>query len=132
MIGPETEWVKQHFEENGGCPSNVHCAGYLARPRDALSQVDIVINLSTFAESFGRSVGEAMLARRPAVVYEYGALPELIRDGVDGFVVPFRDVDAVLERLSRFAQEPVLVEQMGDSLVPEQWGCSRAVSALRR
>ena len=92
-MGPETDSVKQHFEKNGGCPANVRCVGYVDNPPDILREIDVIINLSTFAESFGRSVAEGMLARRPAVVYEYGALPELIRDGVDGFVVPFRDTE---------------------------------------
>jgi glycosyltransferase involved in cell wall biosynthesis len=115
LVGPETDWIRQHFQSNGGCPPNVHCTGYISEPREALSDVDVIINLSTFAESFGRSVAEGMLARRPAVVYDHGALPELIRDGVDGFVVPFRDVEAVLDRLNRFARDPALLPQMGES-----------------
>ena len=56
-----------------------------------------------------------MLARRPAVVYDYGALPELVRDGVDGFVVPFKDVAAVVQRLHVLAQDSNLLAQMAES-----------------
>jgi glycosyltransferase involved in cell wall biosynthesis len=115
LVGPETDWVRQHFQSNGGCPSNVYCTGYVADPREVLSVVDVVINLSSFAESFGRSVCEGMLARRPAVVYDYGALPELIRDGLDGFVVRFRDADAALDRLNRLAGDPALLSHMAES-----------------
>jgi glycosyltransferase involved in cell wall biosynthesis len=115
LVGPETNWIRRHFQSNGGCPPNVHCTGYISEPHEVLPEVDVIINLSTFAESFGRSVGEGMLARRPAVVYDYGALPELVRDGVDGFVVPFRDADAVLDRLNRLAKDPALLPQMGES-----------------
>ncbi|MDQ3414206.1 MAG: glycosyltransferase, partial [Verrucomicrobiota bacterium] len=80
-----------------------------------MREIDVIINLSTFAESFGRSVAEGMLARRPAVVYEHGALPELIRDGVDGFVVPFRDAERARERLNQLARDPDLLAQMGES-----------------
>jgi len=115
LVGPETDWIRQHFEENGGCPANVRCVGYVENPPDILREIDVIINLSTFAESFGRSVAEGMLARRPAVVYKYGALPELIRDGVDGFVVPFRDAEGVREGLNRLARDPDLLTKMGDS-----------------
>jgi glycosyltransferase involved in cell wall biosynthesis/SAM-dependent methyltransferase len=115
LVGPDNDWVKKHVEEPNACPPNVHRAGYVERPEEILREVDVIVNLSTFAESFGRSVAEGMLARRPAVVYERGALPELIRDGIDGFVVPFRDVDQALERLNRLAQEPALVAKMGES-----------------
>ena len=114
LVGPETDSVRQHIEEKT-CPANVHRTGYVERPEEILREVDVIVNLSTFAESFGRSVGEGMLARRPAVVYERGALPELVRDGIDGFVVPFRDVDQVLDRLNQLAQDPTLVAKMGES-----------------
>jgi len=115
LVGPETDWIRQHFQNNGGCPPNVLCTGYISEPREVLSEVDVIINLSTFAESFGRSVSEGMLARRPAVVYDHGALPELVHDGVDGFVVPFRDAEAVLDRLNRLAKDPALLHQMGEA-----------------
>jgi glycosyltransferase involved in cell wall biosynthesis len=115
LVGPETDCIRQHFERNGGCPANVRCVGYVDNPPDVLREIDVIINLSTFAESFGRSVAEGMLARRPAVVYEHGALPELIRDGVDGFVVPFRDAEAARERLNRLARDPDLLAAMGES-----------------
>ncbi len=115
LVGPETEAVKRHFEMNGGCPANVRCVGYVDNPPDILREIDVVVNLSIFAESFGRSVAEGMLARRPAVVYARGALPELIRDGVDGFVVPFRDAESARERLNRLAHDPDLLAQMGES-----------------
>ena len=114
LVGPDNNWVKEHVEKET-CPPNVHRTGYVERPEEILREIDVIVNLSTFAESFGRSVGEGMLARRPAVVYERGALPELIRDGIDGFVVPFRDVDQVLDRLNRLAQDPALVAKMGES-----------------
>jgi glycosyltransferase involved in cell wall biosynthesis len=130
LVGPETDWIRRHFQSNGGCPPNVHCTGYISEPGEVLSEVDVVINLSTFAESFGRSIGEGMLARRPAVVYDHGALPELIRDGVDGFVVPFRDAEAVLDRLNRLAKDPALLPQMGESArVRAISNFSRAVGA---
>ncbi len=115
LVGPENQWTLEHFQKSGGCPANVRLTGYVDDPPEALRQVDAIINLSNFAESFGRSVAEGMLARRPAVVYEHGALPELIRDGIDGFVVPFRDTDEALERLNRLACDRALLEQMGES-----------------
>ena len=44
-------------------------------PAAAYRDLNFVINLSRFAESFGRTVAEAMVARRPVVAYRYGALP---------------------------------------------------------
>lgn len=53
---------------------------------DLYAASDIAISTSG-GESFGYSVAEAMAAGLPQVVFKVGALPELVQDGHDGFVV---------------------------------------------
>jgi glycosyltransferase involved in cell wall biosynthesis len=38
-----------------------------------------------------------------------------VRDGEEGFLVPIRDVEAIVERLERFVGDWELVTRMGDS-----------------
>ena len=38
---------------------------------------------------------------------------DVVRDGVEGIIVPPRDVDAIMEAIERLYQNPGLVEQMG-------------------
>ena len=87
-------------------PRNFHFRGYVPSPADAYRDLNIVLNLSHFAESFGRTVAEAMAARCAVIAYRYGALPELIDDGETGFLTPFRDLSAVFDRLAFFAERP--------------------------
>ena len=47
-----------------------------------------------------------MAARRPVVVYPYGALPELIDDGETGLLASYLDLSGGLERLRSFAEPP--------------------------
>ena len=68
-------------------PDNVEFCDYAATPQAALEQADIVLSLSKFAESFGRTVMEAMAAGRPVVCYDRGAPPSLVKSGETGFVV---------------------------------------------
>ena len=75
----------------------------------------MVLNLSRFAESFGRTVAEAMMARRPVIGYHHGALPELIDDGETGFLVPYLDVSAVLDRLRFFVANPAKITEFGET-----------------
>lgn len=75
-------------------PDNVDFADYAPTPVDALRDVDIVLSLSRFAESFGRTVLEAMAAGRPVVCYDRGAPPDLVEHGRSGLVVPADDVAA--------------------------------------
>jgi glycosyltransferase involved in cell wall biosynthesis len=56
---------------------------------------------------------EALAAGRPVVATRVGGVPDVVRDGEDGFLVPAGDVDALAERLARLAREPELRERMG-------------------
>lgn len=84
LIGPETEELAALHP----LPPNVAVPGYVATPEEAIAQADIVLSLSHFAESFGRTVVEAMAAGRPVICYDRGAPPSLIISGKTGFVVP--------------------------------------------
>ncbi len=58
--------------------------------RPYLAATDIFISLA-YEESFGLSVIEAMAAGLPMVGPQAGAIPEIITDGVEGFLVPLAD-----------------------------------------
>jgi glycosyltransferase involved in cell wall biosynthesis len=115
LIGPENEITKEWQGEAEVLPSNFHVHGYASQPADAYRDLNIVLNLSHFAESFGRTVAEAMAARRPVIAYRYGALPELIEDGKTGFLVPYLDLSAVLDRLRFFAGQPQNITAFGEA-----------------
>lgn len=87
--------------------------GYVQDPKDALSNLDVVVNLSQFQESFGRTVLEAMAAARPVVAYDWGALPELVVHGETGFLAPLGDVQRVAQWIEVLANDPALLASMG-------------------
>ncbi|MDO6799750.1 glycosyltransferase [Shimia thalassica] len=90
LIGPPTEDL--HLLRPW--PSNVVFRNYAQTPVDALKQADIVVSFSKFAESFGRTVSEAMAAGRPVICYDRGMPPRLVESGKSGFVVPSDDAQA--------------------------------------
>ncbi|MCH1930201.1 glycosyltransferase [Shewanella sp. A25] len=112
LIGPSNEFTS-YYESNP--PQNVVFAGYSDSPEQALSQLDVLLNLSSFQESFGRTVAEAMLAAKPVIAYRWGALPKLVTNGVTGFLVHLGDIEGVLARLELFCNKPELMTQFGNS-----------------
>jgi glycosyltransferase involved in cell wall biosynthesis len=56
---------------------------------------------------------EALAAGRPVVATSVGGVPDVVRDGEDGFLVGLGDVDGLAERLARLAADPELRERMG-------------------
>ena len=66
----------------------------------ALGAARGLLHLIHFDEPFGLSVIEAMACGTPVVAYRRGSMPELIDDGVTGFLVDsFDEAIAVIERL---------------------------------
>jgi glycosyltransferase involved in cell wall biosynthesis len=61
-----------------------------------------LLHLIDFEEPFGLSVVEALATGTPVVAYPKGSMPELVCDGVTGFLVT--DVDAAAASVGRVAQ----------------------------
>jgi len=57
---------------------------------------------------------EAMLQKVPVVAYAIPGVREMIRDGVNGWVVPHRDVDALAGRVVELLRSPALRDAMGE------------------
>ncbi|RFA28011.1 hypothetical protein CAI21_13935 [Alkalilimnicola ehrlichii] len=141
LIGPDnavTEQLKQR-QSCGQLAPNVVFAGYAQTPEAAVAQTHIVLNLSHVPESFGRTVLEAMAAGRPVVAYEQGALPELVRSGVNGFLVPFGDMRRLVESVQALCNDARLRQRMGEAgrkMAAETYGfqahCKALAAAYRR
>ncbi|MDP4528972.1 glycosyltransferase [Alkalimonas delamerensis] len=110
LFGPDNDHVAQYRADQaaGRLPPSLIFAGYSPNPEAALAELDIVVNLSHFEESFGRTVLEAMAARRCVIAYQWGALPELIEHNQSGILVPLGQVDAVAAQVARLIKQPEL------------------------
>lgn len=115
VIGPDNNFTKELKDQvsNGTLPKNIKFAGYRDTPKQAMSELNVLLNLSQFAESFGRTVAEAMAAKRPVIAYEWGALPELVIHGKNGYLAPFGDTMAVANYLRKLVAEPKLIHKLG-------------------
>lgn len=67
----------------------------------------------TLLDGFGRNIIEAMASGLPVVTTPNCAGPELIEDGVTGFIVPIRDVEAIADRLRWVHDNPAEAREMG-------------------
>ncbi|MDD1984024.1 glycoside hydrolase family 99-like domain-containing protein [Pseudomonas asiatica] len=115
VIGPENQFTKEWKKQiaNGTLPNTINFAGYRDTPKQAMSEINVLLNLSQFAESFGRTVAEAMAAKRPVIAYEWGALPELVIHGKNGYLAPFGDTAAVAAYVRKVVAEPQLIPKLG-------------------
>jgi len=89
----------------------------------ALGSAKAMLHLIGFEEPFGLSVVEAMACGTPVIAYRRGSMPELIDDGVTGFLVDsFDEAVAAIERVGeidraacrRAVAERFTVDRMAD------------------
>jgi alpha-maltose-1-phosphate synthase len=76
-----------------------------------MQQHDVMVLPSLF-EGFGLVILEAMAQRLPVITTAHTAGPDVISDGVDGFIVPIRSAEAIATRLDQLASAPDLLEAM--------------------
>ena len=66
-------------------------------------------------ESFGVSVIEASACEKPVVVSNVGGLPEVVENGVSGFVVPPRNPKKIAETIEKLISDANLRKQIGEN-----------------
>ncbi len=69
--------------------------------------------LPTLWEGMGRVFLEAQAAGIPVIGTKVGGVPDVVRDGVTGFLLPPGDVEALTDTIERLLTNPDLRRQMG-------------------
>ena len=69
--------------------------------------------LPSYREGTPRSVLETMSMGRPVITTDAPGCRETVEDGVNGFLVPVRDAEALAGAMEKFIKNPELIAQMG-------------------
>lgn len=80
--------------------------------RTWLAQTSVFV-LPSYREGVPRSTQEALAMARPVITTDVPGCRETVIDGVNGFLVPPRDVSALVEAMLRFVRQPDLIARMG-------------------
>lgn len=82
--------------------------------RQMLWESDIFL-LSSVSEGISNAVLEAMACGLPVVTTDCGGMREAVTNGVEGFVVPVRDAEAIAKALERLIEDTQLGQGMGQA-----------------
>lgn len=111
--GAEEERLRALAKELG-MESRVCFPGWLGDMESFYAAVDVTA-LSSKSETFPYALTEGARYRKPAVATAVGGVPELIDQGVSGFLYPVGDADALAEALLRLTDDE-LRRSMGQAL----------------
>ena len=131
--GPDRDHLERYAHELGVMKRCLFL-GYqedVARFYDA---IDALV-LPSVNEGTPVSVIEALAAERPAVATRVGGTPDIIRDGIDGFLVDPADPGELAERLAELARDATRRAAMGAAgraRVLERYAVSQLIDDIDR
>jgi GalNAc-alpha-(1->4)-GalNAc-alpha-(1->3)-diNAcBac-PP-undecaprenol alpha-1,4-N-acetyl-D-galactosaminyltransferase len=112
-----------------GSIDRVHLPGAVKNVNAYLRQADLFVLPSRF-EGFPMAVCEAMACGLPVLATDCRSGPrDIIRDGIDGMLVPVENVDALAVALDALIADPLKRQQLGQAApqVLERFGLERVM-----
>ena len=107
---PKAEWLANTH----GIAGDVLFLGKQSDMNQVLSIADILL-LPSELESFGLVALEAMACEVPVVATRVGGIPEVVREGIDGFLYDVGDVSSMAEGCLAILDDPGLRFTMGEA-----------------
>jgi alpha-maltose-1-phosphate synthase len=90
--------------------------GFVSRQKlEAYWATSHVLVLPSLYDALGQVIPEAMSWGVPVLISENTAGKEFVRDGIDGFIVPIRDVEAMKDRLLKLHGDQDLWQAMSEN-----------------
>lgn len=74
---------------------------------------NVCVYPSTSSEPFGLTMLEAMASGKPMIVTDAGGMPEIIKDGINGFVIPIKNFEVLASRILQLFNDKRLNHRLG-------------------
>ncbi len=139
VIVGEGAYREQHTREAEamGLADHVTWTGMSHDPfrEGVFDAADVVCQMSRWEEVFGWMIAEAMAHEKPVVATRVGGIPELVTDGVSGYLVDRGDAEAAGTRVLELLSDPNLrasMGQIGRQTVSNKFDLRKNVAQLMR
>ena len=111
--GPVEDQLKSQCRELG-IEKHVHFTGFRGDLDRIMGCLDIVIH-PALMEGLGVSLLQAAAAGIPIVGTRVGGIPEIIRDGVNGYLIPPSNVQSITDTVVKILADRNLALQLGEN-----------------
>jgi phosphatidyl-myo-inositol dimannoside synthase len=104
----------QSLAREAGVSGHVHFLPFMAHDElpNAYDHCD-VFAMPSRGEGFGLVFIEAMARGKPVIGGAYGGTPEIVEDGINGYLVRYGDIEQLTDRLQRLLSNDSLRREMG-------------------
>jgi glycosyltransferase involved in cell wall biosynthesis len=119
IVGDQSDGARAYVDvvrraiRESGVEERFVLAGYRENVEEYYAAMDVVVHASITPEPFGMVVTEAMAAGRPVIAADAGGPREVVEHGVDGLLVPPRDVEMMRQAILTLAGDPAARARMG-------------------
>lgn len=113
-IDDNPDAIRQDELDSWVAEGAINYLGHLADVRPSIEGCSVYVLPSYYREGTPRTVLEAMAVGRAVITTDAPGCRETVVDGDNGFLVPVKSVDALVEAMQRFIDEPDLAARMGE------------------
>lgn len=128
-------YLRSALEETAqrfGLGDRVLFTGFQMDVSEIIAAFDVAV-LPSFFEGMGRVILEAMAMAKPVVASRVGGIPDLVEDGLNGFLVPPGNADALAAAIRRLLTDEALARKMGIAgreMVDEKFSADMMVQSI--
>ncbi len=115
LIGPidtNPSAIKKHEVERWVEEGILEWVQWTDDVKSYLAETSVYV-LPSYREGVPRSTQEALAMARPVITTDAPGCRDTVIDGRNGFLIPIKDVDALVNAMEKFILNPDLISQMG-------------------
>ena len=100
----------KHFKMENNCLIDSYT---LEEMKELYAVSDICVYPSSSNEPFGLTMLEAMASAKPIIITNSGGMPEVISDGINGYVIPVREFELLAAKIKNLLGDEKLRNRLG-------------------
>ncbi|BDD12464.1 glycosyl transferase (plasmid) [Fulvitalea axinellae] len=118
----------EEYAKELGVSENVRFTGFAKNVPEILPQLDIFV-LASRSEGLGTSILDAFCCKVPAVASNTGGIPEMIEDGITGFLATVDDSEGFASQITKLIEDPELRQTLTKAATEKLKQFDRKVTA---
>ena len=109
--GKLEEYLKEKINEYN-LYNEVVLLGFTDKIEEFMNSIDVFVFPSYF-EGSANAILEAMYFAKPVVCFDVSSMPELVEDNENGYLVEYRNIGELTQKMENFLNSPELISKMG-------------------